>query len=87
MTVDRAVNAKFVRVRAPSCVVPKVVGLSIAKAKTRLVRAHCAVGAVTRAASSVRNEGKVLAQSPKSHRTLRHGARINLTGKGPRRSR
>ena len=88
MTADHAVNAKFVRVRAPSCAVPKVVGLSIAAAKRRLVRAHCAVGTVTRAASPARKKGKVLAQTPKSHRILRYGARINLVvGKGPKRRR
>ena len=88
MTVNHAVNARFVRLLAPSCVVPKVVGLSIAVAKRRLVRAHCAAGPVRRVVSPARKKGKVLAQAPKSHRTLRHGARIRLTvGMGPRRSR
>jgi beta-lactam-binding protein with PASTA domain len=92
MTANRTVNAKFVRPAAPAafaaCVVPNVVGLSVVKAKARLLRFHCRVGTVTRKASPAGKKGKVIAQTPKWRRTFRRGTRVSLTiGKGPTRSR
>jgi beta-lactam-binding protein with PASTA domain len=79
MTVDRAATATF---RA-KCVVPKLVGLTLKKAKARIKRAHCTVGKVTRKASAKRKRGKVLAQKPKPGRKLAPGAKVRLTvGKG-----
>jgi uncharacterized repeat protein (TIGR01451 family) len=68
------------------CKVPKVVGLSLVKAKRKIARAHCRVGKVRRKFSTRRKKGKVVAQKPKAGRTLAAGAKVALTiGKGPRR--
>ena len=79
MTASTATTASF----KAKCVVPKVIGLTLRKAKARIRRAHCAVGKVTRKASAARKKGRVLAQKPKPGKKLRPGARVNLTvGKG-----
>ena len=68
------------------CVVPRVVGLKLNAAKTRIRRARCRVGRVTRRFSSRRKRGKVIAQSPRAGRRFAVGHRVNLVvGKGPRR--
>lgn len=65
---------------------PHVVGLSLPKAKTRIRSHHCSVGRVTRKFSTLRKQGKVLAQAPKPGKHLRRGAKVNLiVGKGARR--
>ena len=70
---------------AKKCKVPKVVGLKLAKAKAKIVRAHCKVGKVRKKSSSRRKKGKVIAQKPKAGKTLAAGSRVALTvGKGPR---
>jgi hypothetical protein len=70
-----------------SCAVPRVVGLTLGRAKARIRRAHCRVGKITRKASSARKKDRVLAQSPRAGRKLANGARVGLTvGKGPRHS-
>jgi len=67
-------------------VVPNVVGQKLARAKARILRAHCRVGRVTKKVSSMRKKGRVLSQSPKAGRRLPNRSRINLkVGKGPRR--
>ncbi len=71
---------------AQKCKVPKVLGLKLAKARSKIVRAHCKVGKVRKKFSSRRKKGKVLAQKPKAGKTLGAGSKIALTvGKGPRR--
>jgi len=61
-----------------------VVGQRLPAAKTRLIRAHCRVGKVTRKRSSVAKRGRVLSQTPKPGKTLRSGGRVALKiGKGP----
>jgi endoglucanase len=85
MTVDHSVTATFAR-RAPHCVVPNVVGLSLAKATLRIVRAHCTTGNVKRVTSSARKKGKVLSQRPGPGTKLRNGAKVGITvGKGPKK--
>jgi hypothetical protein len=82
MTAERSVTATFAR--APKCVVPKVVGLTLAKAKARLLKAHCKAGKVTRKFSSRKKKGRVIAQSPKRG-TLPSGSKVKLAvGRGPR---
>ncbi|HUK95678.1 MAG TPA: PASTA domain-containing protein [Gaiellaceae bacterium] len=61
------------------CVVPKVVGRALPKARKMIVKAHCRVGKVTRKTSSRRLQGRVLKQKPKPGRRLPKGARVNLT--------
>jgi hypothetical protein len=79
MTADKVATATF---RA-KCVVPKLVGLTLKKAKAKIKRYHCRVGKVTRKASTARKNGKVLAQKPKPGRRLAPGAKVNVTvGKG-----
>ena len=75
MTVDRAATATF---RA-KCVVPKLLGLTLKKAKARIKRAHCTVGKITRKRSVKSKRGKVLTQKPKPGKRLAPGAKVNLT--------
>jgi beta-lactam-binding protein with PASTA domain len=56
-----------------------VVGAKLAKARTRIARAHCRVGTITRKHAAKRLRGKVIAQSPRAGRRLANGARIRLT--------
>ena len=59
------------------CVVPYVHGKLLAKAKRRIVRAHCRLGRVKRVASH-KKKNKVVAQSPRAGKRLKKGARVNL---------
>jgi len=62
-----------------------VVGLTLARAKTRIHEAHCLVGRITRKASSARRKNRVLAQSPRPGRRLADGGRVRLVvARGPR---
>jgi hypothetical protein len=75
MTADRSATATF---RA-KCVVPKLLGLMLKKAKARIKRAHCTVGKITRKPSVKSKRGRVLAQKPRPGKRLAPGARVNLT--------
>jgi hypothetical protein len=75
MTVDKAATATF---RA-KCVVPKLLGLTLKKARARIKRAHCTVGKITRKRSVKSKRGKVLTQKPKPGKRLAPAARVNLT--------
>lgn len=71
---------------SPHCVVPRVIGLTLTKAKARIRRAHCRTGKVTKKFSSRRLKNHVLKQRPKKGTRLPNGGRVSLTvGKGPRR--
>jgi hypothetical protein len=79
MTLDRTATATF----KAKCVVPKLLGLTLSKAKARITRAHCRVGKVTKKPSSARKKGKVLSQKPKPGKRLAPGARVSVTvGRG-----
>jgi hypothetical protein len=58
------------------CLVPRVIGLRLSSARSRIGRAHCAVGRIRRAQS--RRVGRVIGQRPRPGRTLARGSRINL---------
>jgi uncharacterized repeat protein (TIGR01451 family) len=75
MTVDRAATATF----KAKCVVPKLRGLTLKKARARIKRAHCTVGKITRKRSMKSKRGKVLTQKPKPGKRLAPAARVNLT--------
>jgi Tol biopolymer transport system component len=60
----------------PQCVVPRVVGLRLATARTRIKRAKCGVGRVRRARS--RRVGRVLSQSPRAGSRRAQGTKVNL---------
>ncbi len=59
------------------CVVPRVIGKTLAAARSALTTADCRVGRVTRRASRVKN-GRVVGQAPRAGTTLSRGARVNL---------
>jgi beta-lactam-binding protein with PASTA domain len=63
----------------PKCVVPKVVGLALPRASTKIRKAHCSVGKVTRKPAAKPKHGKVIAQSPRPGRKLKNLAKVNLT--------
>jgi Tol biopolymer transport system component len=63
----------------PRCVVPHVVGLRLATARTRITRAKCRVGKVRRAnVRSARKVGRVIAQSPRAGTRHPAGTKVNL---------
>ena len=80
-----AMNANHhVKATFQICVVPKVVGLTLKKAKAKIKKAHCRVGKVKEASSAANKTGKVVKQSPKAGKKLKSGGKVNLTvGKGP----
>lgn len=59
---------------APSCVVPKITGLTLTVAKTKLTHAHCTVGKITGP-----HTAKVTAQFPTAGKRLKRRAKVNLT--------
>ena len=65
------------------CVVPRLRGRTLARAKVLLVRAHCSVGKVTRVRSRVKR-GVVLRQSPAPRARRARGAKVALrVSRGP----
>ena len=70
------------------CTVPKLVGLTLAKAKTKLTKAHCKLGTVTRRTTRRTTRiGKVLTQSRKAGTKRPGGTKVNVTvGRRPRAS-
>jgi len=81
MTGSHSVTATFSAppLTPPSCKVPKVVGLALTKARTRIAAAHCKVGKVTKKRAGRKKHGKVVGQSPKAGKKLKAGAKVNLT--------
>ena len=63
---------------APPCVVPSVVGETLAAAKAAIRRNHCRTGRVTRAHSASVRKGRVLKQRPGPGRRLANGAAVSL---------
>jgi beta-lactam-binding protein with PASTA domain len=57
--------------------VPKVLGMSLRRARARVASAGCRVGRVRRAQSR-RRSGLVIAQSPRARTRLPRGSRVNL---------
>jgi uncharacterized repeat protein (TIGR02543 family) len=79
MTANHAATAKF----TAKCVVPKVVGKTLKKARARIKKAHCRVGKIKKKASTKKKKGRVLKQKPKPGKILKPGAKVNLTvGRG-----
>ncbi|MFL5895552.1 MAG: PASTA domain-containing protein [Thermoleophilaceae bacterium] len=71
-------------VDAPACIVPRLVGLSLSKAKTALVKAHCSVGRITKRAVAKKiregrvKKGTVLAQTRKVGTTAPARSKVGL---------
>lgn len=63
---------------AAFCTVPKVTGLTLAVATTRLARGNCARGTVTRRTASARRRGRVLGQGTSAGTQAAKGRRIAL---------
>jgi virginiamycin B lyase len=61
------------------CVVPKVLGLKLAAAKTRLVKAHCRLGKVKRPRRAAAGRLRVTRQSPRAGTTKPAGTKVALT--------
>jgi hypothetical protein len=59
------------------CRVPRVVGMRLARAKTRIRRARCSVGRLQRIRSR-RPPGRVVGQSPRAGASRPRGTRVNL---------
>jgi len=71
---------------AEPCVVPRVVGMTLAAARAAIARSHCRTGKVTRARSTTVRTGSVLSQRPKAGTLLPNGGRVNLVvSRGRRR--
>lgn len=68
------------------CLVPNVRGRKLARAKTSIRKAHCAVGKITRKPSRRVKKGRVLSQSPPAGAEVPSGSKVNLVvGKARRR--
>ena len=57
---------------------PKLVGLALKRARTKIVRAHCNAGQIKKQHAK-KKHGKVLVQSPRAGKSLKAGAKVNLT--------
>lgn len=64
------------------CVVPKVAGLPLAKAKKALTKAYCAAGKVKFRASATVKKGHVIGASKKAKTALPAGSKVSLTVSG-----
>ena len=60
------------------CVVPRVIGMRLAVARTRIGKANCRVGSVRRARAKPKKAGKVLAQNPRAGSVLGRGSKVKL---------
>ena len=89
--IDAAGNASRTEIEVPPrcaaprprCVVPGLVGRTLARATTLLAEANCRLGTVTRR-YSFRPRGRVIRQSDMAGRLLPQGSRINLVvSRGP----
>lgn len=61
------------------CVVPKLRGLKLAKAKRSIQAAGCKLGKVTLRGGATRASGKVVQQSPKAKAVVAPGTKVKLT--------
>ncbi len=62
----------------PRCIVPRVVGMTLARARTRIRSRRCSVGRVRRARSTRSRVGRVLKQAPRAGLNRPRGTRVNL---------
>ncbi len=70
---------------AVMCKVPKLAGLTLAKAKKALAAAHCKLGKVSYAFSAKVKKGKVVSSKPKASSTAPAGSKVALViSKGPK---
>jgi PASTA domain len=62
----------------PACLVPRITGLTLTAAKTKIGQAHCAVGKITGP-----HTAKVISQFPTAGKRVKRRAKVNLTLKAP----
>jgi eukaryotic-like serine/threonine-protein kinase len=79
--VALTVSSGKVKTTSPkkACVVPNVVGDTLAAAKTALKKANCSTGAVTKKASGTVAKGDVISSSPKAGTKHKAGTKVKLT--------
>ncbi len=63
----------------PNCVVPRVLGRTLVKARPMITRARCRVGRLRRIYSDRIRKGRVMRQSPAARTHLPNGGRVHLT--------
>jgi hypothetical protein len=63
---------------APACVVPRVIGMTLSRARTRIRARRCRVGRVRRARARRSLRGRVVGQSPRPGARRANGFRVNL---------
>ena len=71
---DKSVRATFSR-----CKVPKLVGQKLKAAKSRITKAFCRVGKITKKKASKRKRGRVLKQSIRAGKLVNAHTKIKLT--------
>jgi hypothetical protein len=62
-----------------ACIVPKLAGKKLRKAKRSLKTAGCAIGKVKRKGKTTAKTGKVVKQGPKPGKKLAPGSKVNVT--------
>jgi hypothetical protein len=73
---------------APNCSVPSLIGLSLARAKSSLITAHCGLGKVGRAYSLDYESGVVISQDQAKRTVLPNGSPVDVVlSLGPKLSR
>jgi hypothetical protein len=69
-----------------TCKVPSLTKLTLKKATSKLKKAGCQLGKVTRAFSTKIKNGLVISQSPKATKKVKRGAKVNLkVSNGPKK--
>jgi hypothetical protein len=82
-----SVQATYYPGSSPSCTVPGVTRMTLARAKALLKKSHCGVGKVRYAFSRKVQKGRVISQNPLKGWQREQGAKVNLVvGKGRRKS-
>jgi PASTA domain len=71
-------NSAAVSIPLPACIVPKLRGLTVKSAKSRLKAAHCGVGKIKKKKGSGVKVGRVLSSSPKAGAHKRNGTKVKL---------
>jgi Tol biopolymer transport system component len=70
----------------PPCLVPKLKGKTVTKARTLLHHAHCVLGRISYAHSQIRR-GRIASQRPHAGATRPRGTKVSVVvSRGPRRS-
>ena len=74
---DFGTHCRSCPVPPPRCVVPSLKGKTVAKARVVLRRAHCALGRVSSARSSLRR-GLIVAQHPRARALRPRGTKVSV---------